>query len=152
MISTDTLVDVDNFDKALLNRWQCNDEHCKNQNDFCFVNFTDKHYNMNHTQQSLWSKMISNVKANISIEWSSIFLYNFWSDKQNFVISLSCWSNIHEKRLNIKAKWVKKKDFMTRFMRFNEQQMKMRMSETMTDQIEWMNSHQKASESHSSFQ
>ncbi len=116
------------------------------------MNFADKHYNMNHTQQSLWNKMIFNVEANISIEWSSISLYNFWSDKQSSVISLFCQSDMHEKRLNIKAEWVKKKDFMTRFMRFNEQQMKMRMSETMTDQIERINLLQKASESHSSSQ
>jgi len=105
---------------------------------------------MNHTQQSLWDKMIFNDEANISIEWSFIFLYNFWSDKQSFVISLSCWSDLHEKRLNVKAEWVKKKDFMTRFTRFNEQQMKMQMSETIINQIERMNLHQKASESHSS--
>ncbi len=151
-IKADTLADVNNFNRALLNYWQCNDEHCKNQNDFCFMNFANKHYNMNHIQQSLWDKMIFNNKANISIEWSSISLYNFWSNKQSSVILLSCWSDLHEKRLNVKAEWVKKKDFMTRFMRFNEQQMKMQMSETMTDQIEWMNSHQKASESYSSSQ
>ncbi len=116
------------------------------------MNFADKHYNMNYTQQFLWNKMIFNDEANVSIEQSSISLYNFWSDKQNSVISLSHWSDLHEKRLNIKAKWVKKKDFMTRFTRFNEQQMKMQMSETMTDQIEWMNLCQKASESHSSSQ
>jgi len=136
----------------LLNHWQCNNEHCRNQNDFCFMNFTDKHYNMNHTQQFLWDKTISNVEANVSIEWFSISLYNFWSDKQSSVISLSRWSDMHEKRLNVKAERVKKKDFMTRFTRFNEQQMKMQMSETMTDQIEWMNLYQKASESHSSSQ
>ncbi len=105
---------------------------------------------MNHTQQSLWDKTIFNDEANISIEWSSIFLYNFWSDKQSSVILLSHWSDLHEKRLNVKAEQEKKKDFMTRFTRFNEQQMKMRMSETMIDQIEWMNLCQKASESHSS--
>jgi len=43
---------------------------------------------------------------------------------------------MYDERLNIKAERVKKKDFMMRFTRFNEQQMKMRMSETMTDQIE----------------
>jgi hypothetical protein len=43
---------------------------------------------------------------------------------------------MHQKKLNVKAERVKKKDFMTRYMRFNEQQMKMQMSETMTDQIE----------------
>ena len=90
--------------------------------------------------------MISNDEANVNIEQSSISLYNFWSDKQSSVISLSRWSDLHEKRLNIKAEWVKNKDFMMKFMRFNEQQMKMQMSETMTDQIEWMNLHQKASE------
>ncbi len=135
-IRADTLADVDNFDKALLNHWQCNDEHCRNQNDFCFVNFADKHYNMNHTQQFLWDKTISNVEANINIEQSSTSLYNFWSDKQSSVTLLSRWSDMHEKRLNVKAERVKKKDFMTRFTRFNEQQMKMRMSETMTDHVE----------------
>ena len=49
-IKADTLADVDNFNKALLNCWQCSDEHYRNQNDFCFVNFADKHYNINHTQ------------------------------------------------------------------------------------------------------
>ena len=151
-IRADTLADVDNFDKALLNHWQCIDEHCRNQNDFCFMNFADKHYNINHTQQSLWNKMISNNDSNINIKWSSISLYNFWSDKQNSVISLFCRSNMYDERLNIKAERVKKKDFMMRFTRFNEQQMKMRMSETMTDQIEWMNLRQKTFESYSSFQ
>ena len=149
-IRADTLADIDNFDKALLNHWQCSDEHCRNQNDFCFMNFADKHYNMNHTQQFLWNKMIFNNDSNISIKQSFIFLYNFWSDKQSSVISLSCWSDMHKKRLNIKAERVKKKNFMTRFMKFNEQQMKMWMSETMINQMKWMNLCQKASESHSS--
>ncbi len=148
-IRSDTLADVDNFDRALLNRWQCNDEHCRNQNDFCFVNFAGKHYNIDHTQQSLWSKAISNGEANVSIERSSTSLYNFWSDKQSSVTSLSRRSDLHEERLNVKAERVKKKDFMTRFTRFNEQQMEMRMSEAMADQIERMNSRQKASEPHS---
>ncbi len=151
-IRAETLVDVNNFNKALLNHWQCNDKHCKNQNDFCFMNFTDKHYNINYIQQFLWSKIISNNEANISIKQFSMSLYNLWSDKQNFVILLSCQSDLHKKRLNIKAKWVKKKDFMTRFTRFNKQQMKMWMSETMIDQIEWMNLCQKALESYSSSQ
>ncbi len=107
---------------------------------------------MNHIQQSLWNKTISNDDSNVSIEWSSISLYNFWSDKQSSVTSLSCRSDMHDERLNIKAERVKKKDFMTRFTRFNEQQMKMRMSEAMTDQIEWINSRQKTFESHSSSQ
>jgi len=42
---------------------------------------------------------------------------------------------MHKKRLNVKAKRVKKKNFMTRFTRFNEQQMKMQMSETMINQM-----------------
>ncbi len=148
-IRSDTLADVGNFDRALLNRWQCNDEHCRNQNGFCFVNFAGKHYNMNHTQQSLWGKAISNGEANVSIERSSTSLYNFWSDKQDSVTSLSRRSDLHEERLNVKAERVKKEDFMTRFTRFNEQQMEMRMSEAMTDQIERMNSRQKAPEPHS---
>jgi len=48
-IKAETLADVDNFNRALLNHWQCNDKHCRNQNDFCFMNFANKHYNMNHT-------------------------------------------------------------------------------------------------------
>ncbi len=76
-IRAETLADAGNFDRALLNRWQCNDEHCRNQNGFCFVDFAGKHYNMNHTQQSLWGKAISNGEANVSIERSSTSLYNF---------------------------------------------------------------------------
>jgi len=29
-IKINTLADINNFDKALLNYWQCNDEHCRN--------------------------------------------------------------------------------------------------------------------------
>ncbi len=147
-IRADTLADAGNFDRALLNRWQCNDEHCRNQNGFCFVDFAGKHYNMDHTQQSLWGKAISNGEANVSIERPPTSLYNFWSDKQGSVTSLSRRSDLHEERLNAKAERVEKEDFMTRFTRFNEQQMEMRMSEAMTDQIERMNSRQKALEPH----
>jgi len=56
-----------------------------------------------------------NDEANVSIERSSISLYNFWSDKQSSVTSLSRRSDMHQKRLNIKAERVKKKDFMTRY-------------------------------------
>ncbi len=147
-IRADKLADVGNFDRALLNRWQCIDEHCRNQNGFCFVDFAGKHYNMDHTQQSLWGKAISNGDANVSIERPPTSSYNFWSDKQGSVTSLSRRSDMHEERLNAKAERVEKEDFMTRFTRFNEQQMGMRMSEAMPDQIERMNSRQKASEPH----
>ncbi len=145
-IRADTLADAGNFDRALLNRWQCIDEHCRNQNGFCFVDFAGKHYNMDHIQQSLWGKAISNGDANVSIERPPTSLYNFWSDKQGSVTSLSRRSDMHEERMNAKAERVEKEDFMTKFTRFNEQQMEMRMTEAMADQLKRTNARQRAAE------
>lgn len=139
-IRTDTFAEAGNFDRALLNRWQCNDENCRNQNSFCFVDFAGKHFNMNHTQQSLWGKAIVKGDANVSIERLPTSLYTFWSDKQGAVTSLSRRSDLHQERLNARAEQVEKEGFMTKYQRFAEQNMEMRMTEQMADQMERMNS------------
>ena len=44
---------VGNFDKAIVDRWQCNDDHCTNKDSFYFVDFAGKHYNISHNEQLL---------------------------------------------------------------------------------------------------
>ena len=81
-IQVDDLIAVNNFDRKLFHRWQCINKACWNFNDWCFIDFADKHFNMNHTQQLLWDKVIIINDDDVTIEKSSIFLYHFWIDSQ----------------------------------------------------------------------
>jgi len=41
-----------NIDRQLTAYWQCHDKRCINQNDYCFVDYIDKHYNMEAPKQA----------------------------------------------------------------------------------------------------
>ncbi len=82
-------VAVDNFDHKLLHCWQYIDKACQNFNDWCFIDFADKHFNMNHTQQSFWDKVIIIDDDDVTIKKSSISLYRFWINSQEEMIQNS---------------------------------------------------------------
>ena len=57
-----------NFDKAIVDRWQCKDAHCINKDGLCFVDFAGKHYDIFHEEQLMWAKAIANGQPNVSLE------------------------------------------------------------------------------------
>ena len=67
-----------NFDKDIVDRWQCRDSHCRNENGWCFVDFAGKHYDISHDEQLIWAKAIANGQANVSLERPPTALYNIW--------------------------------------------------------------------------
>lgn len=151
-VRVNNLAAVDNFDRELLHRWQCNDRQCQNFNDWCFVDFADKYFNINHTQQSLWGKVIVISDNDVSIEQSSIILYRFWINSQKVMTQNSRRLLMQQKRLKKQTNKEEKKNFMSKFMRFNEQQMKMRLVKTMIEQMKRMTFRQRFSLSSSSSQ
>lgn len=145
-IKADALRAAGNFEKDLLDHWQCHDSRCKNQNGWCFVDFSGKHYNMDHSQQALWAKAIANGDANVLIYRSPTSLYNFWTGNQGAVMSNSRRSiqkqEREQERESARADREEGTDFMAKFMAFNKQQLEMRLAESMSDSIERMASRQ----------
>jgi len=47
----DVAEDVGEIDRQLTAYWQCHDKRCNNQNDYCFVDHIDKHYNIEAPEQ-----------------------------------------------------------------------------------------------------
>jgi len=146
-IRVDDLTAVDNFDRELLHHWQCIDKACQNFNDWCFIDFADKHFNINHTQQLLWDKIIIINDDDVTIERSSISLYRFWIDSQEEMTQNSWQSLMHQKRLKTWTDKEESKNFMSKFMRFNEQQLKMRLVKSMIEQMKRMTFRQRSSSS-----
>jgi len=54
---------------------------------------------------------------------------------------------MHQKRLKMQTDKEESKNFMNKFMRFNEQQLKMRLVKSMIEQVKRMTSRQKSSSS-----
>ncbi len=98
---------------------------------------------MDHTQQALWGKAIANGEDGVTIERPPTSLYRFWTGSQGVVAQDSRRSVMHQERQDTRTDREEAKDFMGRFMRFNEQQMEMRLAETMTEQMERMASRQR---------
>ena len=63
---------VDNFIMQLLKHWHYVDKRCINHDQWCFVNFTNKHYDINHIQQQKWT-------LNIVRNESNVFVYKFFT-------------------------------------------------------------------------
>ena len=62
------LAAVGNYDKTLLDRWQCRDQHCRNIDGFCFVDFGGKHFDIDSVQQLKWGKAMARGELGVSIK------------------------------------------------------------------------------------
>ena len=74
---TDKLTSIGNLNHQLLQRWQCPDERYQNHNGWCFIDYSGKHFTMDHAQQSIWAKAITNGDKYVSIERLPSSLYRF---------------------------------------------------------------------------
>ena len=79
-IKADALAAAGNYDRELMEHWRCSKKRCRNSSGWCFVNFEGEHFDMDHTQQALWSKAIAANEPNISIFRPPTSLYNFWKN------------------------------------------------------------------------
>ncbi len=102
---------------------------------------------MNHTQQLLWNKVIIINDDDVTIKRSSIFLYRFWIDSQEEMTQNFWWSLMHQKRLKMWTDKEESKNFMSKFMRFNEQQLKMCLVKSIIEQMKRMTFRQRSSSS-----
>ncbi|KAI4220225.1 MAG: hypothetical protein L6R40_008690 [Gallowayella cf. fulva] len=69
------------FKKAIVDRWQCHNEHCTNNKDnrgFCFVDYSRKHYAINAVHHARWAKAIEKGVADVSMDFPPADLYNLW--------------------------------------------------------------------------
>ena len=134
-----------NWDKDIIDRWQCRDSHCRNENGFCFVDFAGKHYDISHKEQLIWAKAIANGQANVSLERPPTALYNIWVKQHGSVAQSSRRSEAHQERLEAKAERAEKEthmnkqeSFMDKLMKLSEQEMNMAMAERMAERAEKM--------------
>ncbi|KAL9030732.1 MAG: hypothetical protein Q9196_001182, partial [Gyalolechia fulgens] len=112
------LIEAGSHDKALVDRWQCRDEHCtnnKNAKGFCFVDYSGKHYAIDVVQHIMWAKAMANRDPGVSIERPPADLYNYWVDKQGNVTQTSRRAVQYHERVAAKAEREEGKDFMTTF-------------------------------------
>ena len=130
---------VGNYDKKLLDRWQCRDQECRNLNGFCFIDFEGKHFDIDSIQQLRWGKALARGDLGVSIERPPTEIYKSWQ-KQGACESTSRRTKVYEERQNARAEREEGKDFMNQFMEFNKKAMEMRLQETMADSLERMTS------------
>ena len=69
---------VGNYDKQLLNRWQCRDQQYRNINGYCFIDFKGKHFDIDAIQQLNWGKAIAKGDLGVSIERPPTEVYKSW--------------------------------------------------------------------------
>ena len=115
---------VGNYDKKLLDCWQCKDQACKNLNGFCFIDFEGKHFDIDSLQQLRWGKAIARGDLGVSIERPPTDIYKSWQ-KQGPYESNSQRSKLYKERQDARADREEGKDFMNQFMEFNKKAMKM---------------------------
>lgn len=134
-----------NWDKDIIDRWQCRDSHCRNENGWCFVDFAGKHYDISHDEQLMWSKAIANGQPNVSLDRLPTALYNIWANKHGSVAQSSRRSEAHQERLEAKAERAEKEShmdkqesFMDKLMKLSEQEMQMAMAERMAERADKM--------------
>lgn len=56
-----------NYDLDIIDRWQCHDPDCPNENGFCFVDYSDKHYTITASQSQLWSKAMATGEPGVTV-------------------------------------------------------------------------------------
>ena len=139
----DALALMGNLDHQLLQRWQCHDDRCRNYNGWCFVDYLNKHYNMDPIQQSTWAKAITNGEYNVSIERPPATLYQYWTGSQGAVNAESRRPIRQTQREEDKAQNAGFKDMISTFMEFNKQQLEMQLADRMADQMERMGARQR---------
>lgn len=122
----------------LLRRWQCHDEHCFNQNGFCFVDYHSKHYVFNSKEQLQWALAIDRQEPDVSIETPPEQMYRGWTGFNGPVTQTSRRSTQYQERQEPKAEREESKDFFAQYMEFNQQAMKMAMADKMAEQVERM--------------
>ena len=134
-----------NWDKDIIDRWQCKDSHCRNENGFYFVDFAGKHYDISHEEQLVWAKAIANSQANVSLERPPTALYNIWVKQHGSVAQSSRRSEAHQERLEAKAERAEKEShinkqesFIDKLMKLSKQEMNMAIAERMAERAEKM--------------
>ncbi|KAL9132381.1 MAG: hypothetical protein Q9175_006446 [Cornicularia normoerica] len=150
-VKADVLKAAGNFDKELLDHWQCHDTRCRNHDGWCFVDYSGQHYDMDHTQQSAWSKAIANGEDNVSVYRPPTRLYEFWTKTQGVVTSHSRRSlqkqDQDQERKEAKTYRAESKvhreesvDYMQQLAALHKQQMDMQMAESMAESMQRMTS------------
>ena len=130
---------VGNYNKQLLDRWQCRDQQCRNMNGYCFIDFEGKHFDIDAIQQLKWGKAIAKGDLGVSIKRPPTEIYKSWQ-RQGPCELTSRRTKAYKERQNARAEREEGKDFMNQFMEFNKKAMEMRLQETMADSIERMTS------------
>lgn len=114
--------------KKLVIHWRCDDEHCINSRKcvWCFVDWEKLHYNMNHLQQSKWTKIMKRDDFNVTVERSSLELYLEFTQKQNLIDdnSKKFLQQLEKKEIKQKQNFFAN-DWFARLEKLREQKLKM---------------------------
>ncbi|KAL8799947.1 MAG: hypothetical protein Q9182_005517 [Xanthomendoza sp. 2 TL-2023] len=131
------------FEKALIDRWICIDEHLTNHKQdsegFCFVDYSGKHYALDYGQQIKWAKAIEkavkNGDTNVSNERPPTDLYNYVV-KQGEVSLTSRRTAAYQERRENQADREEGKNFMQKFTEFQQMMMEQQMMRSMQENME----------------
>lgn len=125
----DALAAAGNYDRELMEHWECKDKRCRNTAGWCFVDYSGEHFNMDHTQQAMWAKAISTNEPNVSVFRPPTSLYNFWKQAQGRISDTS-------KKSAAKADRDETKSFMQEYRDFQREMNQTYMEERMQEQLE----------------
>jgi hypothetical protein len=120
----DRILTAGDFQRQLMQKYQCNDRNCTNYNNFCFPDPMDntQHYNILATQHELWANRIASGGA--TIENPPDELKQYWKKKQG---SINRDSRQPVKKNNAQIM----EQFMEMQTKIYEQQMQYRLMEQM---------------------
>lgn len=126
------------FERALVDRWQCNDEDCTNNKEhkgYCFLDYKKKHYAIDISQHIRWAKAMERGDPDVSIETPPKDIYENWVGTQGPVTYNSRRSKVHQERQEAKSDRDESKSFMQEYREFQQEQMRIKMMKQMDAEI-----------------
>ncbi|MCJ1459286.1 hypothetical protein MMC28_009663 [Mycoblastus sanguinarius] len=137
-----------NYDLDIIDRWQCHDPDCPNENGFCFVDYSDKHYTITASQSQLWSKAMATGEPGVTVLRPPTRLYNLWKNGSGEVTSTSKRQGLYDARLANQQEQDELASMMSEMMKMSRFQMQMSMNRMMREDMERQH-HQPAPAPHS---
>ncbi len=92
------LEDAGKIETQLTNHWQCHDKRCTNKDNYCFIDYADKHYSIEAPKQARWAKAIANQERNVTIYRTPRELYLLWTKQHDEVTLATRYSRSKQKR------------------------------------------------------
>lgn len=129
------LEDAGKIEKKLTTHWQCHDKRCTNKDDYCFIDYIDKHYSIEAPKQARWAKAIANQEPNVTIYRPPRSLYLLWTDQNDEVTLAARYSRSKQKRDEEREQQDDFGSTMKEYMTFQKQMTSIQLQKNMGESM-----------------